>query len=150
MNNLRSHAYPFAVRLPIRNQQVASSILSGLPFLVCGSSSARSGCICHHCGTTDVRFSECSRLAQPYDKLGSPRGFRFCDHKNVDSIDLQILHSAATLGTFYPKAQHEKERAPRLAEAGHLRAVRRPVQTGLPPPPIGYELTSEGNAALGL
>ena len=67
----------------------------------------------------------------------------------MDDIDLQILRAAAALRTFYPKAQHEKERAPRLVEAGHLRAVRRPAPVGLPPPPIGYELTSEGQAALG-
>jgi hypothetical protein len=47
MNNLRSHAYPFAAHLPVRNQLVARSILLGLPFFVCGSSFARSACICH-------------------------------------------------------------------------------------------------------
>jgi hypothetical protein len=67
----------------------------------------------------------------------------------MEPLDLKMLDEADRIGTFYPKADHEKQRAPQLAEHGYLRAVRRSVQaTGMPSPPIGYEITAEGKAAL--
>jgi hypothetical protein len=81
--------------------------------------------------------------------LGLARTYFSSDDGSMEVLELRILEEAAILGTFYPKGQYDKERAPVLAEAGYLRPVRRPVGgVGFPPPPVGYEITSEGKAIL--
>lgn len=60
---------------------------------------------------------------------------------------MDILAEARILGTWYPKRGDDNERAHRLAERGYLRTVRPPSQaSGVPPTPVGYELTPEGLA----
>jgi hypothetical protein len=65
----------------------------------------------------------------------------------MEARDLEILAEAKILRVWYPKRGDDGERGYRLAESGYLRAVRPPSQaSGMPPTPVGYELTREGRA----
>lgn len=87
----------------------------------------------------------------PDDTLITPcyKMAKKCFNGVMDPIDLQVLQEASSIGTFYPKVEHHKRRVGRLTDAGYLRPVRRPSRAAnMPPPPVGYELTAEGRAAL--
>ncbi|MGH9614870.1 MAG: hypothetical protein ACRD4P_17545 [Bryobacteraceae bacterium] len=66
----------------------------------------------------------------------------------IDPYDVELL-SSAEMKTCYPKSKQEELRLERLTEDGYLRRVRRSSQhSGVPPMPIGYELTPQGTAFL--
>jgi hypothetical protein len=69
--------------------------------------------------------------------------------KGMEVLDIKILRAVATLRTFYPQGENDKQRVPLLVADGYRRPVRRPVHASyMPPPSVGYELTPEGRAAL--
>ena len=80
--------------------------------------------------------------------MKTPDALALAQERELDLVDIQLLHAAASAGEIHPKNIHQQRRLDRLDLEGYLEASRHGAAEPSEPPSWVFRLTRKGHRAV--